>query len=53
MKTYKAIVTEKTSPEFGKSFANTKFGKYKGMSIVDFHFAIKYIQCYTYEIVEM
>lgn len=43
MKYYKAVVTEKTSKEFGKSFANTKCGDYKGMSIIDFHFAIKYI----------
>jgi hypothetical protein len=53
MKTYIAIVTEKTSPTFGQIFANTKNGQYKGMSKEEFYNAVRYNQCFTFEIKEI
>ena len=53
MKYFKAIITEKTAPLFGQSFANTKNGKYKEMSLEQFAAAIKYVQAFTFEIVEI
>lgn len=52
MKNYKAVVTEKTSPEFGKTFANTKMGKLRGMNKEEFYEAVKDNQCFTFEIIE-
>lgn len=55
MKNYKAVVTEKTSNTFGKSFANTKTPNtsYKGMNKQEFTEAIKYNQCFSFEVVEI
>lgn len=53
MTNYTAIVTEKNSPNFGKSFANTKIGQYKGLSKDEFYNAVRYNQIYTFEIKEM
>lgn len=55
MKNFKAVVTEKTSSEFGKSFANTKTpnSRYKGMSKLEFAEAVKYNQCYSFEVIEI
>ena len=50
---YKAIVTEKTAPNFGQIIANTKSSlKYKGMSKKQFTEATKHISCFTISIVE-
>ena len=55
MKNYKAVVTEKTSSNFGKTFANTKTPNtsYKGMNKQEFTEAIKYNQCFSFEVVEI
>lgn len=50
---YKAVVTEPTAPDFGQQFAQTKFGKYKGMSKEDFIDSIQYIQCHRFEVYEV
>lgn len=52
MKNYKAVVIEKTSPFFGKVFATTKSNTYKCMCKEEFYEAIKYNQCFTFEILE-
>lgn len=52
-KYYKAIVTEKTAPTFGQIFATTKNGQYKDLSYTDFLQAIKNVQVFTFEIVEL
>lgn len=49
---FKAIVIEKTSPTFGKVFATTKSNSYKGMNKEEFYEAVKYNQCFTFEIIE-
>lgn len=51
-KYYKAIITEKTAPTFGKCFANTKNGQYKNLSYADFMEAIKFSQAFSFEIIE-
>jgi len=53
MKNYKAVITEKTSPMYGQTFATTKIGQYKGMSLSDFNKAVKFLTCFTYEIKEI
>lgn len=53
MTIFKATVTEKTSPSFGKVFATTKIGQYKGMGKEEFYAAIRYNQSYTFEVVEL
>ena len=53
MKNYKRIITEKNSPYYGQSIANTKSpGKYKGMSKEQFTEATKYNSCFTSKVVE-
>ena len=53
MKYYKAVVTEKNSPETGSIIANTKSSiKYKGMTKEEFTEATKYISVYTTQIFE-
>ena len=50
---YKAIVTERTSPNFGQIIANTKSSlKYKGMNKEQFTEATKHISCFTISIIE-
>jgi len=53
MKNYKAVITEKTSVNFGKTFASTKGSlKYYGMNKEEFYQAVKYNQCFNFEIIE-
>lgn len=52
MKNFKAVVTEKTSPTFGKVFATTKSDTYKGMNKEEFYETVKDNQCFTFEVVE-
>ena len=55
MKTFKAIITEKTSSNFGQIVANSKSpnSKYKGMTKEQFIEATKYISCFTVSVIEL
>jgi len=53
MKTYKAVIIEKTAATKGQIVANTKSsGEFKGMTKEEFTEATKYISAYTIEIIE-
>lgn len=54
MNFYKAVVTEETSPLYGKVVANTKSSlQYKGMDRKQFEDAVKYISVFTIKVVEI
>lgn len=53
MENYKAVISEKTYANFGKTFASTKGSlKYYGMNKEEFYQAVKYNQCFNFEIIE-